>query len=126
MIQRDLLIDELVRCQPWIVEALEHSGGTHDYLDVAEAVLTGRFQLWTDPEACMVTEIVVHPRKTVLFVFLAGGRLDVLKRMYDRVIPWARGHGCTLAMMTGRPGWTRALADVGTLREAQAMLMMEI
>ena len=69
-------IDELARCRPWIEAALEYSGGTHDFIDVAEGLHKGTMQLWPAPKGCIVTEIVVYPKKKLLNVFLGGGELD--------------------------------------------------
>ncbi len=51
---------------------MEYSGGTHDFIDVAEGIYKGTMQLWPTPKGCIVTEIVVYPRKRMLNVFLGG------------------------------------------------------
>jgi hypothetical protein len=123
---RDLILSELVRCRPWIDEALQWSGGTHDFLDIVEAVLDDRMRLWSRPDACIVGQIVVHPKKTVLHLFLAGGNLRTLRKMQPDVQAWARGQGATLISISGRPGWTKALADLPGLLPPQTYMMMEI
>ena len=35
--------EELERCKPWIEAALEYSGGTHDFIDVAEGIYKGYY-----------------------------------------------------------------------------------
>ena len=42
-------------------------------------------QLWQGPRGCIVTEIVVYPRKKVLNLFLAGGELDQIVDMNDDI-----------------------------------------
>jgi hypothetical protein len=39
------MIEEIERCKPWIEAALEYSGGTHDFIDVAEGIYKGTMQL---------------------------------------------------------------------------------
>ena len=78
---KDTQVNELERCRPWIEAALEYSGGTHNFEDVAKGILEGNMQLWPTPRGCIVTEIVVYPRKKVLNVFLGGGELDQLLDM---------------------------------------------
>ena len=85
--------EELERCRPWIEAALEYSGGTHDFIDVAEGIYKGTMQLWPTPRGCIVTEIVVYPRKKVLNVFLGGGELDQILEMHEDVIAWAKAQG---------------------------------
>ena len=70
-------------------------------------------QLWPAPRGCIVTEIVVYPRKKVLNVFLAGGELDQILDMNNDVKAWALAQGCENATMTGRFGWKKPLMANG-------------
>lgn len=106
-------IDELTRCRAWIEAALEYSGGTHNFDDVAEGLASGKMQLWPAPKGCIVTEIVVYPRKKVLNVFLGGGELDQILDMHENVIQWAKAQGCEALTMTGRFGWKKPLEKHG-------------
>jgi hypothetical protein len=99
--------DELARCKPWIEAALEYSGGTHDFDDIVEGLKKGVLQLWPTPRGCIVTEIVVYPKKRVLNVFLGGGELDQILDMRDDVIEWAKAQGCAALTMSGRHGWKK-------------------
>ena len=105
--------EELERCKPWIEAALEYSGGTHDFIDVAEGIYKGTMQLWPTPKGCIVTEIVVYPRKRMLNVFLGAGELDQILDMHQDVIQWAKLQGCEALTMTGRAGWKKPLAKHG-------------
>jgi len=100
---------ELIRCRPWIEAALEYSGGTHDFMDVVDGVLIGRFQLWPTPRGCLVTEIVNYPKKKSLHVFLAGGELDQILDVEDSLRVFGRSQGCDSMTLAGRPGWKKAL-----------------
>lgn len=106
-------IDELERCRPWIEAALEYSGGTHIFEDIAEGIIKGDMQLWPAARGCIVTEIVVYPRKKVLNVFLGGGELDQLMDMHSDVIEWAKHYGCEACSITGRFGWKKPLSAYG-------------
>ena len=106
-------IDELTRCRTWIEAALEYSGGTHSFDDVAEALASGKMQLWPAPKGCIVTEIVVYPRKKVLNVFLGAGELDQLMDMHKDVIAWSKAQGCVAVTITGRHGWKKPLTKHG-------------
>ena len=109
----DTFKDEIARCRPWIEAALEYSGGTHDFIDVAEGLYKGTMQLWPADKGCIVTEIVVYPRKKLLNVFLGGGELDQILDMHKDVIEWAKAQGCEALTMTGRFGWKKPLAKHG-------------
>ena len=98
---------------PGIEEALEHGGGTHSLADVIEAVKTGKAQLWLEEDALLVTEVLQHPNKLVLYFWLATGEMEAVIALSRRVIEWGKKQGCTAAGMMGRKGWTRALREEG-------------
>ena len=97
-------------CREWIEAALEYSGGTHDFSDIVEGISSGTMQLWPAPKGCIVTEIVIYPKKKVLNVFLGGGELEQIMDMHIDVINWAKAQGCSALTMTGRLGWKKPLA----------------
>ena len=109
----DELDTHLLRCREWIEDALEYSGGTHCFDDVADGVRSGRMQLWQGPEGCAVTEIVVYPRSKALHVFLAGGKMEQIIDMIDSAVEWGRAVGCDTMTVAGRPGWERVLQKYG-------------
>ena len=96
-----------------IEAALEYSGGTHDFQDVADGILSGRMQLWPAEKGCAVTEIVLYPKKSVLHVFLAGGEMETIVNMIDSAVAWGKTQGCTSMTIAGRRGWERVLAKHG-------------
>lgn len=107
------VVEQIARCRPWIEAALEYSGGTHDFGDVADAILTARMQLWANERGCAVTEIVVYPKKKVLHVFLAGGDMEQITDMIEAGAAWGKAHGCAGMTMAGRKGWERVLSRHG-------------
>jgi hypothetical protein len=108
-----ILSDDLERCKPWIKDALKYSNGTHEFEDIVLGIAEGRMQLWAAPRGCIVTEIVIYPRKKLLNLFLAGGKLDQLIDMNDDITAWAKSHDCVGGTITGRLGWKKALAPLG-------------
>jgi hypothetical protein len=105
---------ELNRCRQWIEDALEYSGGTHSFDDIAAGVLASKFQLWPNHNSAVVTEIVVYPNVKNLHYFLAGGNLDELKMMRPHIEAWGKSVGCTRVTLAGRKGWERTfLKDEG-------------
>jgi len=102
-----------MQIKKWINDALGYSGGTHDYDDVVKAIQDGQMQLWAAPKGCIVTEILVYPKKKVLHIFLAGGELKQITDMQDDVIAWAKNQGCSALSLSGRHGWTKALKPLG-------------
>lgn len=108
------LFSRLYKCRKYIEDALEYSGGTHTFDDVAAGVLSGDFQLWHKDNSAIVTEIVVYPRLKDLHFFLAGGNLDELQQMTPIIEDWGKSVGCTRVSLAGRKGWQRTfLKDRG-------------
>ena len=103
----------LQHCRKWIEDALEYSGGTHNFDDVAQGIIEGRMQLWPAERGCAVTEIVLYPRIKVLHVFLAGGEMDQIIDMIDSAVEWSKTQGCTSMTISGGHGWQKVLSKHG-------------
>jgi hypothetical protein len=124
---RDRTFDQLLECQEMIQSALDEGMGTHDFPDIVAGVIEGDHQFWRSKSgrSCMVTTIVIYPRKKVLQVFLAAGDLDEIKGMYDTIIGWAKTyHDIHTFMLTGRKGWAKALAEYGS--KVQVTMILEV
>ena len=106
--------EQLERLRHHVEAALEYSGGTHNFDDVAEMVEQNRLQLWPAKDSVVLTEIVVYPRLKNLHYFLAGGDLDELSRMRPLIESWGKSIGCTRVTLEGRRGWAKTfLKDEG-------------
>ena len=104
---------ELSRCRKWVEDALEYSGGSHNFDDVVESVLKGEMQLWPGVKSAIVTSLNSSPRKKTCTFFLAGGDLGELKQMSKTVEDWAKRQSCDGTVIIGRPGWAKAMKDFG-------------
>ena len=106
--------DQLDRLRHHVEAALEYSGGTHNFDDVAEMVEQNRLQLWPAKDSVVLTELIVYPRLKNLHYFLAGGDLDELSRMRPLIESWGKSVGCTRVTLAGRSGWSKTfLKDEG-------------
>ncbi len=106
--------EHLKRLRHHVEAALEYSGGTHNFDDVAEMVGDHRLQLWPASNSVVLTEIIVYPRLKNLHYFLAGGDLDELSRMRPLIESWGKSIGCTRVTLAGRRGWQKSfLQDEG-------------
>jgi hypothetical protein len=118
------IAEELVRCRFWIESALAYSGGTHEYKDIVDGVLSGHMQLWSGDSGCAVTEITVYPSRKILHVFLAGGDMDQILDFEESAIKFAKMNGCDAMTLAGRKGWARVHRDRGW-KEQFVTLMKE-
>ena len=95
--------------------ALREGGDTHTAQDVAAARQAGDAPSVADPagQAFIITEVLAHPRRSVLRVWLAGGRLPALRALLPDLEELARLEGCTGLVAYGRPGWMAEAARHG-------------
>ena len=93
--------------------ALKHSGGTHLFEDVVEAVSSGNMQMWANGETVAITEVLVYPRKKVLHVFIGSGTRKGLFEMLDSAWEWGQSIGCTAMTLAGRKGWLKLMGKHG-------------
>ena len=118
--------EQLDRLRHHVEAALEYSGGTHNFDDVAEMVEQNRLQLWPAKDSVVLTEIVVYPRLKNLHYFLAGGDLDELSRMRPLIESWGKSIGCTRVTLAGRRGWSETFLKDEGYRPKWAVLAKEL
>lgn len=104
---------EMARVRPFLEPALSYGDNTHNYIDIVNGVVSGQFHLWPTANSAMITEFHNYPNKRFLHIFLAGGDLEEIKGNHDMVVEFAKTMGCHGLTLTGRPGWIKALADLG-------------
>ena len=99
--------------RPMIEAALRYAAETYAYEDVVNAVQTGEMFFWPAQESFLVTEVAQFPRKRTLHIFLAGGKLSEVKSMDESLVAYATYLDCDSISLSGRPGWEKALGDLG-------------
>ena len=105
---------EWLRCKPMIEAALEYGAGTHTIEDIENCIEDGSLRFFSSPNSAVIVEIFTSGRKKVISFFLAGGDLTELKTIIEpRLLGWAKAQGCNQVRVVGRPGWVRAIRDVG-------------
>jgi hypothetical protein len=59
----------------------------------------------------LLTEIVHHPKHSILVLKYGAGKLpaNAKKILRDIVIPWSKMYGCSKIEVAGRKGWKRVL-----------------
>ena len=93
--------------------ALDHGGGTHSVEDVLALIMAGEAQIWIEDHAVLVSQIHDTPNHREIHFWLAGGTLDEVIRLSNKVMDWGREQGCTVATLTGRRGWEKVLKTEG-------------
>ena len=119
-------MEHLYRLRRHVEAALEYSGGTHNFDDIAEMVESNRLQLWPASNSVVLTEIIVYPRLKNLHFFLAGGDLDELSRMRPIIESWGKSIGCTRVTLAGRRGWAKTFLKDEGYRPQWSVLAKEL
>jgi len=68
-----------------------------------------KMALWSTENSALITEIIDHPMKRVLVVVFAGGDLEEIKGMEERLTQYGYALGCSEMQIFGRKGWEKAL-----------------
>lgn len=84
---------------------------THTIEDVERDLLQHKAQFFSLGDAFVVTQVVEHPRRRVLRVWLAGGNLDTLRRALPELDTIARDWGCDRVEIDGRRGWSKIMPE---------------
>lgn len=104
---------------PKIADALAYADDKYALEDVKKEVLENQMQLWVvcrqDNKKVLgvvVTQVLVYPRKNVLVICYAGGKLggEVARETAAKLGDWAKSKGDIKSIeIWGRPGWERVL-----------------
>lgn len=96
-----------------LLKTLRAAGDTHTVGDIADHILSGRFQYWAGDGAGIVTEVLEYPRKKVLNYFLGFGALDACLALQPQIEAFAYANGCRVVICAGRHGWEKILPAHG-------------
>lgn len=93
--------------------ALEIAGNTHTIADIQAALDRREMQAWVRGDSFAITSIHQTPRKRILNVFLAVGKLGDILFLEPQIEAFARSEGCDFIEAIARPGWRRSAAVRG-------------
>jgi hypothetical protein len=74
-LKADTPLEAMLPYRKMLVEALNHSGGSHTFQNIVDAVQNEVMQFWPMEKSCLVTEVINYPNLKTLHIFLAGGDL---------------------------------------------------
>lgn len=90
--------------------ALRIAGDTHTIEDIKSEITAGRFQVFSEGDSFVLTEIIQEPQQKFLNVFLAVGEMSVVK-LIPKIEAFAEQTGCSWVQTLGRPGWKSVLPE---------------
>ena len=112
-LKADTPLEAMLPYRKMLVEALEHSGGSHTFQNIVDAVQQEVMQFWPMERSCLVTEVINYPNLKTLHIFLAGGDLQEIKSIDNTLEFLCQEIGADYISLSGRRGWIKALADIG-------------
>jgi len=112
-LKADTPLEAMLPYRKMLVEALEHSGGSHTFQNIVDAVQQEVMQFWPMEKSCLVTEVINYPNLKTLHIFLAGGDLEEIKGIDSTLEFLCQEIGADYISLSGRRGWIKALADIG-------------
>ncbi len=107
-------VEQLLHYKDGINAALHHSGYSHSFDHVVQAVLNGSLHFYplTDTSFAIM-EVQEYPQKKIYHCFLAGGDLSHLTDAQDMIAANGEKLGCAELSIMGRRGFGRALKQHG-------------
>lgn len=112
-LKADTPLEAMLPYRKMLIEALEHSGGSHTFQNIVDSVQNEVMQFWPMEKSCLVTEVINYPRLKTLHIFLAGGDLEEIKSINNTLEFLCQEIGADYISLSGRRGWIKALADIG-------------
>ena len=112
-LKADTPLEAMLPYRKMLVEALNHSGGSHTFQNIVDAVQNEVMQFWPREKSCLVTEVINYPNLKTLHIFLAGGDLEEIKSIDSTLEFLCQEIGADYISLSGRRGWIKALADIG-------------
>ncbi len=103
-----------------LFEGLDTALDEFNLQDLYGFIKDRKMQLWTacceigEVSACMITEVVEHPRiKVCRIVLLVGEDMEAWLNLDKGIVAWAGALGCTKIDAICRPGLKKLLPKVG-------------
>ena len=102
---------ELKRCKKYLLPVFKKFD-TYNWQDVVENVRQGRWYLLSLPNSALLIEFLEYPRKRVLYVLAAGGKLEEIIKSESDVISIAKTKECGSIEVRGRLGFEKITKNI--------------
>ena len=102
---------ELERCKKYLLPVFDKFD-TYNWEDVVENVRQGRWYLLALPNSALLIEFLEYPRKRILYVLAAGGKLEEIIKAESDVISIAKSKECNSIEIRGRLGFEKVTSKI--------------
>ena len=102
---------ELERCKKYLLPVFDKFE-TYNWEDVVENVRQARWYLLALPNSALLIEFLEYPRKRILYVLAAGGKLEEIIKAESDVISIAKSKECNSIEIRGRLGFEKVTSKI--------------
>ncbi len=102
---------ELERCKKYLLPVFDKFD-TYNWEDVVENVRQGRWYLLALPNSALLIEFLEYPRKRILYVLAAGGKLEEIIKAESDVISIGKSKECDSIEIRGRLGFEKVTSKI--------------
>ena len=116
---------ELERCKKYLLPVFDKFE-TYNWEDVVENVRQARWYLLALPNSALLIEFLEYPRKRILYVLAAGGKLEEIIKAESDVISIAKSKECNSIEIRGRLGFEKVTSKIKGWKKQYTVISKEL
>ena len=116
---------ELERCKKYLLPVFDKFD-TYNWEDVVENVRQGRWYLLALPNSALLIEFLEYPRKRILYVLAAGGKLEEIIKAESDVISIGKSKECDSIEIRGRLGFEKVTSKIKGWKKQYTVISKKI
>ena len=116
---------ELERCKKYLLPVFDKFD-TYNWEDVVENVRQARWYLLALPNSALLIEFLEYPRKRILYVLAAGGKLEEIIKAESDVISIAKSKECNSIEIRGRLGFEKVTSKIKGWKKQYTVISKEL
>ena len=116
---------ELERCRKYLLPVFDKFD-TYNWEDVVENVRQARWYLLALPNSALLIEFLEYPRKRILYVLAAGGKLEEIVKAESDVISIAKSKECNSIEVRGRLGFEKVTSKIKGWKKQYTVISKEL
>ena len=116
---------ELERCKKYLLPVFDKFD-TYNWEDVVENVRQARWYLLALPNSALLIEFLEYPRKRILYVLAAGGKLEEIIKAESDVISIGKSKECDSIEIRGRLGFEKVTSKIKGWKKQYTVISKKI
>ena len=116
---------ELERCKKYLLPVFDKFD-TYNWEAVVENVRQARWYLLALPNSALLIEFLEYPRKRILYVLAAGGKLEEIIKAENDVISIGKSKECDSIEIRGRLGFEKVTSKIKGWKKQYTVISKKI